>query len=660
MPLGMGLLSGFLGAAGEERKRVADDQLRRDEFELRILGELSKSPDTEIAQHAIAGLLNFADPRAKRKGLAGFVGETAGHPALPTIRALIGQGRQEPTVTDPGRVANLPFSQRHPEIRQTPGPGAAALPATSPVQGGPMTPPSPAGAGGGVGRGDEGYDQVELQQGPSGPVAVVSRSRPGPVAAAAPRPAAPPTPPPSLPTVGTQTVPRRVFSSGPYEDRLRGLVEGAASVGAPLSPQQKQQIALELAGFSGGGLGAGGSVGEGNVVPDPSSPTGFSQLLYSRQTGAVTSRIPAMDPKKTASAAAGLSTVINPVTGEVFVVSKPGVMAGDPHAVQAVGAPGQAPQPPQTPGAPPAPPMTPQGTVAPGAPPASPGTLNVGGIADRKQAAEDATLLSPTENRAYGTPSGTTRGDVRQRGLLPRTEQEQQAIDDVDRALTLLPKIRDLTMKLFGDRVLPNLARMMPFVGGGAERLAQEASLTNLMNTPEYADLNALIEAALPGAARISGNRGNLSEQERENARASFPNLGKELLNVPDTASMAIQKVQSLEQRLRNVRGIFAGGAEPPLQAGTAPPTAPAGAQAGPPPVQGGPPVQSAPKQFVEDREGIWVVEGVLPNGQYDAREATPQEIAEYYTQRKKAVQPPPAAPTSPAPRPQPVPKGKG
>ena len=94
----MGFFAGFSGEFGKQlatsRAEEANRAERQSAMESQILQHLSTSPDPEIASHAITGLLDLASPQRKAKGLAGWLGKVAEHPALPTIRQLISQGRQ--------------------------------------------------------------------------------------------------------------------------------------------------------------------------------------------------------------------------------------------------------------------------------------------------------------------------------------------------------------------------------------------------------------------------------------------------------------------------------------------------------------------------------------------------------------------------------------
>lgn len=135
------ILTGFNRAAAAERDAVRRQEAIRDRQELSILEALTKSDDPEIASLAVAGLLDFAAPRKKKSGLAGFLGETESHPMLPQIRSLLQTPVAKPT---PMYGLNVQSGVPTGEIRQTPAPvGAAAQPATTPTKGGPIGMPAP-------------------------------------------------------------------------------------------------------------------------------------------------------------------------------------------------------------------------------------------------------------------------------------------------------------------------------------------------------------------------------------------------------------------------------------------------------------------------------------------------------------------------------------
>ncbi len=64
-----------------------------------------------------------------------------------------------------------------------------------------------------------------------------------------------------------------------------------------LSPAMRDHMKRASLGDQAGvNVPAPPALGEGNIVPDPKSPTGFSQILYDSRSGQETGRIPAMKP----------------------------------------------------------------------------------------------------------------------------------------------------------------------------------------------------------------------------------------------------------------------------------------------------------------------------------------------------------------------------
>lgn len=150
--------SGFAGRFGEElarsRSEEADRAERQNALESSVLQHLASSPDPEIASHAITGLLDLAGPQKKAPGLSGWLGKNAAHPALPTIRQLIQQGRMVEDQPEhvpglqvrgglPGDVGEaISAPQRAPGGSAAEGPPQAVAP-----QGGPAGPvPTPSSA----------------------------------------------------------------------------------------------------------------------------------------------------------------------------------------------------------------------------------------------------------------------------------------------------------------------------------------------------------------------------------------------------------------------------------------------------------------------------------------------------------------------------------
>lgn len=113
-----GLAGGFSEAATEERQRRQAKAERDAQMEQSILGTLVQSDNPELQQIALTGLLMSAQPRAKAKGLGGWLGEVEASPALGSVRkwmarpgaaALPPASPVEPKAQAPGRPVGLQF-----------------------------------------------------------------------------------------------------------------------------------------------------------------------------------------------------------------------------------------------------------------------------------------------------------------------------------------------------------------------------------------------------------------------------------------------------------------------------------------------------------------------------------------------------------------------
>lgn len=575
-----GLLSGFAGRKAE----VEQENLRRAELaadrEARVYEALLSSPDQEIQSLAATGLLESAQPKRRKGGLKGWIGEMEQSPTLERLQTLIRTPVTEERVT-PG----LPSRTLKQEVLASPVSAApAAQPSMSPTEPGAPPPVTPT------------------------------------VAA----------PPPNLfeqragPAVGRTeqvTRPRQVFATpgdvaaqqaaGQYGGRARGLMQAYREAQTP----EEQRLVLELSGFSSGAAPFQPVTG---IMPDGTTrsatydrssgqfidPATREPLIGFRQTSTATTTqfggvvrgeqlpagsvdsagrpvvpnqyyrrqgnqlLPVAPPGDTPQ------VVVNPLTGETFVIDRRGVQATQPGQPVV-----EVPRPGTSAGA------TPETANVGGPPPAPAGPLMAS--APEREAAE---LLSPAEASQLGLPYGTRRGQVPQ-GRIPLDTQTRQAVQEIEKAETLIPEIRRLVQQVYGG-LMPTIARGVPFIGGAVERAAQEVSLTTAMNSPEFARLRGLINLAIPGVARLSGNRGNLTELEQQRAATLFPNLGEGLTNLPDTLAAALAKLEQIESSLGSQRMSFLGGA--PTGVGSAPP-APGGS------ISGG-------ARFYQDAQGNWVI----------------------------------------------------
>jgi hypothetical protein len=247
-----GLLSGFTGRKRElelENIRAAELANQR---EARVFEALLNSPDTDIRSLAISGLLDSAQPTKRQSGLRGWMGQMEQSPWLPRIQQLM----QTPVATEEPIHGPQEMTGYLPQAPRT-----ASLPDTNVVEPG-MPPPTPV--------------QPDIRAGAAtGPVIGVERGmRPRQV----------------FRTDAEQMLEnRRAQAQGDIEGEVAGLV--AAGFSEPEARELVKQNYLRRTASA-----VGQTFGEGNVIPDPSSPTGYSQLLYLRADPTVQHRMPAQPP----------------------------------------------------------------------------------------------------------------------------------------------------------------------------------------------------------------------------------------------------------------------------------------------------------------------------------------------------------------------------
>lgn len=135
----MGYLEGLLGGFISRKSEIEQENLRQGELaaarEQSIFTALLNSGDKETRDLALAGLLESAQPKRRKGGLRGWVGEMESSPILQRIREL------SPTIAEEQAVPGLPSTQfggygplapnLQEQITEPPGPQAAAQPATA-------------------------------------------------------------------------------------------------------------------------------------------------------------------------------------------------------------------------------------------------------------------------------------------------------------------------------------------------------------------------------------------------------------------------------------------------------------------------------------------------------------------------------------------------
>jgi hypothetical protein len=379
----MGWLEGLLTGYVDRHREIEKENLLRAHDAMTREGEIYKrmldSDDPQIRGMAATGMLEMGQPRQRKRGLAGWIGEMESSPIYPVLMKYfqnLPEGQRDDlllpgqsTVPTTGGALPTPPAAA----------GSAALPATSPVVSGQpglaQPTPSPAGTSAaaptafpsertqrslaatyaqphaGVGTASNLFATPWVGAPPPTappfePPALLASRAAAPEAAAAlapsavaPTPApAPGTPTPAEPTAAAPDLqvptiasttglpepaaaaaamtrppppPARVFTKADVFPRAADLVgqrEEADVTGSVrgwqrafklLNDPDWQEKGLQFAmaeRLRTRGAMAGQSYAEGNIIPDASSPTGYSQELYLRADPTQRTRIPAQPP----------------------------------------------------------------------------------------------------------------------------------------------------------------------------------------------------------------------------------------------------------------------------------------------------------------------------------------------------------------------------
>jgi len=274
-----GLLGGFTGRKSEVEAQNRAEAERAANREAAIFSSLMNADDPEVRSLALAGLLDSAKPRTKKSGLRGWIGEMESSPYMPQIQSLINT-----PVTEHKQI-QLPGEATRPGL---PGP----IPGMDVVKPTIVTPP----AGG-----------APASAGMSPTPMIDSKTQ-----SAGPPPPQSYTQPPPIPY--TVQKPRQVFLSPEAKYEQMELLKG--KVGEEVKIRELETIlgdrtkAIEFRRREREAeiqyrlrMGAGGAAGmnyaEGEVVPDPSSPTGYVQIMYQRGNPQNQYRMPAAPPTNT-------------------------------------------------------------------------------------------------------------------------------------------------------------------------------------------------------------------------------------------------------------------------------------------------------------------------------------------------------------------------
>ncbi len=241
------------------------------------------SPDPEIQALAVTGMLESAQPKKKKGGFSGFVGEYEKNPIYQRVLEMSKEqvATQQPVMTTPSRSVQTQTMQPPPSLHP-----AAQSPTAITQVGAP--PPQPLS-----------YKQNPAQ--PTGETTTVMRPR-------------------QLFRTPEEQIKQDALAKG----RAETAVEQERDTALGISPAERKE--LERARVLRGTAGAvGQTYAEGEIVPDPASPTGFSQTLYLRANPQVQQRIPASAPTARSSRAVN--------TAEQVAMGLYGKPNEDPRAV---------------------------------------------------------------------------------------------------------------------------------------------------------------------------------------------------------------------------------------------------------------------------------------------------------------------------------------
>src|SRR5262245_43187959 len=158
----MGWLEGLLTGYANRHYEIERDKMRQAELaadrEERMFQTLLNSRYKDISDYAAAGILDLANPRRRKGGVAGWMGEVEQTPYLDMIRRTREKIDIDPEYAEANMRRNyypwLGTGERGgtppatPSVQtpagSVPGSASAAQPSTSPVTGGQMTPATPA------------------------------------------------------------------------------------------------------------------------------------------------------------------------------------------------------------------------------------------------------------------------------------------------------------------------------------------------------------------------------------------------------------------------------------------------------------------------------------------------------------------------------------
>lgn len=614
----MGFLDGFLGGVVTQHQRL-EDQAREDAQqsgarEQAVLSHLMTSDDPEIKSLAVSGMLNSTQPKKRKGGFAGWLGEMQNNPDMDRIRALVAHDQAVGHMIPPeaahasgqmARMGDVASASALPmqAARTQAAPGTAA--------GAPETP----GVVPDLGPVDSGQLPKTPEAGPAGPSAAMSGNSPTEIGSAPPSPVqgGPGAAGPGAPASTAAATP-----GGASPLALLGLPEAAAAQakmapptstptpGAPPVSATKPGVTPAAAmGQPEQPIGAGPLSPRGDVFRSPETQArktkvaqsqgdvegitaglksaGFSdeeikqelKLHYGRGTGA------GMSPQAVKGEAPNAEGAFSPSYGVFNKVTKqfedpegkpipgfrPQATGGAQHFGVAIEAAtqrlfnksyGMA---------------TPEERAA-----AQKEVENAAGrtTAARSAATNEAKLDAPigaANALKYGVPANTTVRQLSER--IPLSQQDQDKIRGISTLEGTVGNIEQLIPRVFPDNG-PGIA--------GRIKTAFSLFSQSAGRQEDITQLNSEIASAMAGIVRLNGITQRLNVKELDLAQQQMINTSALHGDTLDSAQAKMEILKNLMERVKGTAGPVSQPAPGTTGAIGAPPPSAAAAQAAPAP----------------------------------------------------------------------------
>lgn len=272
----MGWLEGLLGGITERKSELEALNLREAELsaqrEANVYQALLGSDNPEIQAMAVSGLLDSAQPRKRKGGMRGWLGEMDQSPTFQRLQTFLQTPRAE-TVTEERETLPAKFGAGGtvtPTVEQAPT--TAAMPLTSAVA--PSAPPPM---------------PMSYTQAPPTPYTVQSTVM---------------RTPQIFLTPGQRAIQAAEAKGAGVGAEYTATYNAVYNAERRLGSSHEDAVAAARIAAGGTRAGAAGQTyAEGEIVADPTSRTGWSQTLYLRANPSITQKIPASAPMSRSSRA---------------------------------------------------------------------------------------------------------------------------------------------------------------------------------------------------------------------------------------------------------------------------------------------------------------------------------------------------------------------